>query len=196
MEVDMSIPLAFPPLGPDSAPEAIRPVLAGSMRTFGFLPSPVARVAHSPVALKHLLAGFAAFDHTSLAPVEREVIAMSVAWENACRYCMSMHSAMLAGAPEHAETVAALRSGEPIPDARLEALRRYVQAIVRGRGRAPDDVQSALVEAGFTAAQALEIVLGIGVYLTSTLLNIVTRAELDAPFAAFSWEPPVEVHSG
>jgi hypothetical protein len=39
-------------------------------------------------------------------------------------------------------------------------------------------------------AQGLEVVLGVSVYVLSTFVNIATGAELDAPFAAFAWEPP------
>ena len=186
----MTVPYAFTPLTVDSAPESARPILAGSAQRFGFVPGPVARVAHAPSTLKHLLASLAAFEHTSLALIEREVVAMSVAWENECHYCMAMHSAMLAAAPEHAPTVAALRSGDPIPDARLETLRRFVRAVMRERGRVPAAVQRELREAGFGEAQVLEVVLGIGVYQLSTMLNIVTGAELDVPFAPFAWQRP------
>lgn len=181
----------FAPLTTATAPEAARPVLAASERKFGFLPSPVARVGHAPTALKHLLAGFAAFEQTSLTPVEREVIAMTVAWENECHYCMAMHSALLARGAEHAATVAALRDGTPLPDARLEALRRFTQSVVRDRGRVSADHSAALADAGFTEAQVLELVLGVGVYVLSTLLNIVTAAELDPPFVPFAWRRPV-----
>jgi uncharacterized peroxidase-related enzyme len=177
----------FAPLTVATSSDAVRPVLAASERKFGFLPSPVARVAHAPVTLRHLLASFAAFEQTSLTPIEREVIAMSVAWENECRYCMAMHSALLAQRPEHADTVAALRAGTPLGDARLEALRRFTQAVVRDRGRVAPELSGALADAGFTEAQALEIVLGVGVYVLSTLLNIVTAAELDPPFVPFDW---------
>jgi AhpD family alkylhydroperoxidase len=184
----MPAPFAFPALTAETAPDAARPVLRAAERSFGFLASPLARVAHAPAALRHLLAGFPAFDQTSLAPIEREVVAMTVAWENGCHYCMALHSALLAGAPEHAATVAALRDGTPIPDARLEAVRRYARSVVRDRGRVPAETQAALRAAGYGEAQALEIVLGVGVYVLSTLLNVVTGAELDPPFAPFAWE--------
>ncbi len=183
---------AFPPLAADNAPPASRPILAASVRQFGFVPSPVARVAHAPVTLKHLLAGFAAFDHTSLTPVEREVVAMTVAWEVDCHYCMAMHSAILGAGPQaDAALVASLRDGSVLADVRLEALRRYVRAVVRERGLVPGDDVTALRAAGFGDTQALEIFLGVGVYLLSTLLNKVTRAEVDAAFAAFAWQRPV-----
>lgn len=182
---------AFAPRTADDAHESVRPILLGSERRFGFLPAPVARVAAAPVVLRHLLASFAAFDQTSLAPVEREVVAMTVAWEHECRYCMAMHSALLAGAPEHRETVAALRDGSPLPDPRLEALRALVQELLRERGRPSDEAWRAFADAGFTEEQALEVVLGVGTYALSTFLNVVTRAPLDAPFAPFDWSRPV-----
>src|SRR5215218_10377012 len=113
---------AFPALTADSAPPAARPILAASARQFGFLPSPVARAAHAPVALKHLLAGFAAFDNTSLSAVEREVIAMTVAFEVGCHYCMAMHSALLSmsGDAVSLALIAPLRNGSELPDERLE----------------------------------------------------------------------------
>jgi uncharacterized peroxidase-related enzyme len=183
---------AFPALTVDTAPPSARHILAASERQFGFLPSPAARVAHAPVTLKHLLAGFAAFDQTSLLPIEREVIAMTVAWEIDCHYCMAMHSAILSSGGDAGALVAALRDGSALADERLEALRSYVRAVVRQGGAVPDREATALRTAGFDDAKALEIVLGIGVYLLSTLLNKVTGAELDAPFAAFAWERPAD----
>lgn len=180
----------FPPLAPDTAPAAAQGMLAASQRQFGFVPSPVAKAAHAPVLLEHLLAGFRAFDRTSLAPREREVIAMTVAFEHGCHYCMAMHSALQAGAPEARPIVDALRAGTTLPDARLEALRAFALAVLRERGRVAPPVWAALEAAGYTEQHALEIVLGVGVYALSTLVNIATGSELDPPFAPFAWERP------
>ena len=181
----------FAPLTADTAPSAAVPFLTGSQQKFGFVPSPVARVAHAPFALRQLLGALASFDQTSLSVIEREVVAMTVAWENECHYCMALHSALMAGAPEHASTVAALRAGTPLSDERLEALRVFVTEVVRERGRPSEEASQALARVGFTETQALEIVLGVGIYLMSTLFNIITRAELDAPFVPFDWARPV-----
>jgi AhpD family alkylhydroperoxidase len=187
----MSAAFDFAPLTAATAPSGAAPLITGSAQKFGFVPSPVARVAHSPVALRQLLSVLGSFDQTSLAPIEREVVAMTVAWENECHYCMALHSALMAGVPEHAETVASLRAGTPLKDARLEALRAFVQAVMHERGRPSHETWRALERAGFTEAQALEIVLGIGAYYMSTLFNIVTRAELDPPFVPFEWSRSV-----
>jgi len=178
----------FPSLTVDNAPTAARGMLAASQQKFGFLPSPVARGAHAPGVLKHLLASFAAYDATSLSPLEREVVAMTVAFENGCHYCMAMHTALQAG--EAAAIVAALRSGDPLPDAKLDALRAYARALVLGRGHVATALAEAFAAAGYSRAQALEVVLGVSVYTLSTFMNIVTDAPLDAPFGAFAWERP------
>ena len=182
--------LQFQSLTVDSAPAAARGLLAASEQQFGFLPSPVARGAHAPGVLEHLLAGFAAYDQTSLTPLEREVIAMTVAFEHGCHYCMAMHTAMQAGQPELRDLVTALRAGTALPDPKLEALHAYARALVVHRGHAPPAIAEAFARAGYSGRQALEVVLGIAAYTLSTFVNIVTDAPLDPPFAAFAWERP------
>jgi AhpD family alkylhydroperoxidase len=182
--------LEFTALTVDSAPTAARPLLAASHKQFGFLPSPVALGAHAPGVLQHLFASFAAFDRTSLSPIEREVIAMTVAFEHGCHYCMAMHTAMQAGSEPAQPVVAALRAGDPLPDARLDALRSFARALVRHRGQVPAPIADAFSAAGYGEPQALEVVLGVGVYTLSTFMNIVTDAQLDTPFVAFAWERP------
>jgi AhpD family alkylhydroperoxidase len=184
---DIPMTITFPPLSVDTAGSAARGMLAASQSKFGFLPSPVARVAHAPGVLQHLFASFAAFDRTSLTPFEREVIAMTVAFEHGCHYCMAMHTAMQAGIDDVQPIVTALRAGEPLPDARLDALRTYARSVLRERGHVPPAIGERFAEAGYSAQQALEVVLGVSVYALSTFLNIVTDAQLDPPFEAFRW---------
>jgi AhpD family alkylhydroperoxidase len=180
----------FVPHTVDTAPAASRPLLSASQASFGFLPSPVALAASSPALLKHLLAGFAAFEHTSLSPLEREVVAFAVAFEIECHYCMAMHTALLVrGGAGDEGLIAALRSGSALADPRLEALRQFVRAVVVERGRPSATHWVAMDRAGFSAEQALDALLGACVYLTSTLTNVLTGAQLDAPFEAFRWRP-------
>jgi alkylhydroperoxidase family enzyme len=41
---------------------------------------------------------------------------------------------------------------------------------------------------GFTARNALEVVMGIGIYTMSTFANRMTDAPLDEPLAPFAWD--------
>ena len=171
-----------------SAPEAAKPILRASERQFGFLPSPVARAAESPTLLKHMMASFAAFEHSSLTTREREVVAMTVAFETGCHYCMAMHSALLSR--EHPELVTALRAGTRSPDERLQALADFVRAVIAHHAHVPETTWQALTQAGFSAQQALDALLGTNVYLLSTYANILTDAPLDPAFEAFRWIKP------
>lgn len=184
----MSTTTWFAPYTAETAPAGARSRVAASARQFGFLPSPIAKAAGSPPLLDHLLAGFAAFDRSSLSHVEREVLAMTVAHEVGCHYCMAMHSALGAGAPEVAPLVEALRAGAALPDPKLDALAALARALVRDRAHVPDAVWERFAAAGYDDRHALDVVLGVGVYLLSTFTNIVTRTELDPPFAAFAWQ--------
>ncbi|MDB4956814.1 MAG: hypothetical protein JWO36_4383 [Myxococcales bacterium] len=187
--------MTFTSLTAETAADAAKPILVASERRFGFLPSPIARAAHSPVMLQHLLAGFAAFDKTSLAHAEREIVAMTVAFEVGCHYCMAMHSALGTGDPSVAPLVSALRDGTSLNDPRLEALRIFAREIVRTRGHASPEIRAAFAAAGYDEQAALDVVLGVGVYLLSTFANILTDAPLDPPFAAFAWEQRSPVHA-
>jgi AhpD family alkylhydroperoxidase len=180
----------FPRLDIETAPSASRALLQASVDHFGFLPSPLARTAASPALLRHLLAGFAAFDQTGLTPVEREVVAMTVAFEHGCEYCMALHSAQLTSKAELAPLLAALRTGSALPDPRLEAVRSFVKAIASKRAQLTPEATAAFLAAGFQPTAALEVLLGTCVYITSTLINRATCAELDAPLRAFAWEKP------
>ena len=172
----------------DTAPDAARPILKASQRQFGFLPSPVAHAAESPALLKHLMASFAAFDHSTLNALEREVVAMTVAYEVGCHYCMAMHSALLSR--DEPQLVAALRAGTRLPNPRLQALAEFVKALVKQHAQVPEQTWSNLLEAGFSRQQALDAVLGTSVYLLSTYTNILTEAPLDQAFEPFSWTKP------
>jgi uncharacterized peroxidase-related enzyme len=180
----------FLPLAMDTASSAARSLIAASTQQFGFLPSPIAKAARSPALLKHLLAGFGAFDRSSLSAIEREVVAFTVGFEIECHYCMALHTALNAAEPEHQSLIAALRAGTRLAEPRLEALRQFARDLVRMRGRVPEERWLALERAGFSEEQALDTLLGVGVYLLSTLTNVVTEAELDPPFAAFRWHKP------
>ena len=97
---------------------------------------------------------------------------------------MALHSAQLAESP----LLPALREGTPLPDPRLEALRVFTRAILQTRARVDDATWRQFEAAGYTEQSALDVTLGVGVYVLSTYLNILTKAELDSHFLPFAWQ--------
>ncbi|MFC4855146.1 carboxymuconolactone decarboxylase family protein [Actinophytocola glycyrrhizae] len=173
----------------DTAPEAARRTLAATGKKFGYLPAAVARLAGSPQLLDGFLKLSAMFETTSLDPVERETVIMTVATQHGCHVCVAMHTAALQRLGADPALVTALRAGEPLPDVRLLALREFTLTALATAGEVPDADLAAFTAAGFTPGQALEVVLGIGAYTLSTFANRLTRAPLDEPMTPFAWAP-------
>jgi len=51
----------------------------------------------------------------------------------------------------------------------------------------PESLAAALRAEGFTPQGQLDVLLGVGVYLLSTIGNVLTRAPIDPAFAEFVW---------
>ncbi len=171
----------------DTAPAAARPVLAGTIGKFGFLPDPVAKLAESPELLGAFLRAVAVFDQTTLTALEREVVVMTMATHTECHYCVALHSATLVRQAAPEGVVEHLRAREPLDDPRLAALQRFALRVIATSGGVPADELDAFLAAGYTRRNALEVVLGIGAYTMSTFANRLTGAELDPSLEAHRW---------
>jgi AhpD family alkylhydroperoxidase len=173
----------FPAHTTATAPQSARRTMEGVEKRLGFLPAAVARLAESPELLDGFLRASALFEATTLDPVAREVVIMTMATRNDCHICVAVHTATLRrlGADEH--LVAALQVGEPLADPRWEGLRVFVLEVLATAGGVPDEAVRAFLAHGFTTRNALEVVLGIGTYTMSTFANRLTGAPMDEQFA-------------
>jgi AhpD family alkylhydroperoxidase len=154
----------------------------------GSTPTLPCSLAGAPAALKAYLTVGEIFGSTSFTPQEQETVLLSVSFENGCEYCMAAHSAVgrMKGLPEDA--VAALRSGDPLRDTRLNALSRFTRAVVRERGwPSADDVQ-AFLDAGFTPQNLLEVLVGVTMKTLSNYTNNLADTPLDEAFAKHAWQ--------
>jgi AhpD family alkylhydroperoxidase len=177
---------AFPEHTIGSAPPESRRFMVATQNHLGYLPAATARWAASP----HLLEGFgrlnALFESTTLEPVVREVVVMTIATKNGCHVCVAMHTARLTALGAQADVIAALREARPLGDERLEAVRVFTLRALDTAGDVGDDALQAFLTCGYTAQNALEVVLGIGTYTMSTLANRLTAAPVDTQLSAFA----------
>ncbi|MBX3259526.1 MAG: carboxymuconolactone decarboxylase family protein [Labilithrix sp.] len=133
----------------------------------------------APALFEAFRAAVQAFDRTSLSPVEREVVIVVIARDVGCEVCITMHSRLLRrlGRPELAEKLVA---GVSLDDARLDALAAFTRELLGTRGDVGATIWEAFLGAGYTRAQALEIVIGCGAYTMSTYANRLTGGTLAA----------------
>ncbi|WP_405391264.1 carboxymuconolactone decarboxylase family protein [Streptomyces sp. NBC_01102] len=180
---------AFPDHTLHSAPPAARRTMeAVAKKQGGHLPSAVARLATSPELLDGFLRAGATFESSTLDPLAREVVVMTMATRNACHICVANHTARLTSLDAAPELIAALRAGDPqpLPDERLEGVRRFTLAVLATAGAVGEDEMQDFLSLGHTTRNALEVVLGIGAYTMSTLANRMTGAPVDDEPAAFA----------
>ena len=170
----------------ESAPPAARRAMTATQQHLGYLPAATARLATSP----QLLDGFgrlsAMFETTTLDPLARETVVMTIATRNGCHLCVAMHTARLTALRADACLIAALRGAQPLADPRLDALREFTLRVLDTAGDVGEPALQAFLGHGYTERNALEVVLGIGTFVMSTLANRLTGAPIDDQLSAFA----------
>ncbi|WP_193214317.1 carboxymuconolactone decarboxylase family protein [Luteolibacter marinus] len=175
----------------ESAPEASRPLLEGARKSLGFVPNLFAVFANSPAVLEAYQGLGAAYGKSSLSPAEQEIVTIAVSIENGCDYCVAAHTTIGQMRKVDAAVLGSLRDGAALEDPRHEALRRFALEVVRHRGWVPGEEQQAFLDAGFTPAQALEVVLGVTLKTLSNFTNHLATTPLDAAFSKNAWSAGV-----
>lgn len=174
----------------DSAPDNARPLLEQATKSLGFVPNLYAGLAESPAALKAYFDLSAALARTQLTPVEQQVVLLTVSAENGCTYCVAAHSAIARNMVKvNAEIVDALRRQQPLPDPRLDALARFTRQMVQQRGWLDDAAVQAFLDAGYSRANVLDVVLGVSMKTLSNYANHLLHTPLDEAFTAERWQP-------
>ncbi len=169
----------FRDLDETTAPEAARPILGATRAQFGVVPSVVARMVAAPALFLAFRAATEAFERTSLSPIEREVVILVIARDVGCEVCVTMHSRLLRQL-EQSALAEKLIAGVALEDSRLDALAAFTRELLATRGDIGAEIWEAFLAAGYTRAQALEILIGFGAYTMSTYANRLTGGTLAA----------------
>ena len=169
-----------------SAPAASQPLLRGLHEAVGFVPNLAARMSESPTLLEAFLKLREVNSRGTLDPVTRELIAIAVATETGCTYCVAAHTtfAQKLGGPEAA--VSAARAGAEPEDARLRALLRFTRALVQRRPDVPDRARDVLA-AGLPLPALLDVLVAIAVPMVATSVHQLGPVPLDAAFEPQAW---------
>ncbi len=180
---------------PESAPADAKPVMEQIKKVISFVPNLYGVLAESPAALNGYATLSGLFDKSSFTPVEKQVVLLSVSFENGCDYCMAAHSAIAKMQGASDEVVQALRAGKPVQNQKLEALGQFTRRVVQNRGRlSKQDVQLFLA-AGYSKAQLLDVMLGVAMKTLSNYTNHIAETPLDSAFESLRWEHPEPRHS-
>ncbi|MGD1925149.1 MAG: carboxymuconolactone decarboxylase family protein [Paracoccaceae bacterium] len=174
----------------ETAPNTAKPILQAALKEYGFVPNLYANMAEAPAILEGYTTLSNIFGKAELSETERQIILMTNNRLNGCNYCMAAHTTLskMAGVP--ADVIEALRSGSPIADPRLEALRQFAVVVNESRGWPSDAQIGAFLEAGYSRQTVLEVILGTALKVLSNYTNHVARTDLDIAFVPNAWEVP------
>ena len=179
---------AYPMHTLDSAPEASLSTLRHVQATLGRVPGLAAAMAESPSLLRAFFAVREIYAQGTLGAADREVLSIANAVENGCRWCVAFHTMVARASGVSPSTVEALRARRAPDDPRARALSDFTRALVRGRGAVPAETLAAFRAAGFTAAEALDVVLGVAFSTMANYAQHLVDAPLDAQIAAHAWD--------
>jgi AhpD family alkylhydroperoxidase len=181
---------AFPIHTIETAPEESRETLRTVKETLGMIPNLAAAMAESPTLVRAFFAVRETYSQGTLSPIDIQVLSLTNAFENGCAWCMAFHSAVALKEGLSKEALEALRAGRAPKDRRLGALSDLSRAMVRNRGEVSEQELKAFYAAGFSRAQALEVVLGVAFSVMANFSEHLVHVPLGAAFEPQAWSRP------
>jgi uncharacterized peroxidase-related enzyme len=174
----------------ETAPEGSKETLSGALNQNGFIPNLYGIMAESPELLKAYRQMADLFDATSLSTVEKNIVWLTVSYNNKCHYCMAIHSMVAKMYKLPDEIIEALRTNQPLNDTKIETFRQFTVSLVEKRGWISEEEIAKFLAAGYTQKNVLELIVGVGQKIISNYVNHITHTPLDRQVEAFKWEAP------
>ena len=177
---------------PETAPDAGES-FAKSQAIYKFIPTLHQVMAEAPATYEAYLWLMDQFQaKTSLTPLEQQIVFMTANYENRCHYCTAGHSFLMKVMKMPDLYIEALREGRPLPDAKHQALRSFAQELIVHRGHVGDERLQALLDAGYSRKQALEVLVGLSAKLLSNYTNALAHTTLDKVSEPYTWSHPAD----
>lgn len=149
----------------------------------GMVPNFLRVFAHSPDALKAFLGLHHIAGHGSLDAATRERIALALAQQNECQYCLSAHTAIGRKAGLNGAEIEANRAGGS-QDAKAAVAVKFARALVEHKGEVTNAELQAMRDAGFSEADIVEVITHVGMNIMTNILGKASRVSIDFPTVA------------
>ncbi|HEL1616783.1 TPA: carboxymuconolactone decarboxylase family protein [Streptococcus suis] len=175
--------------------DTVRPDLKENLETVkknngGYIPNLIGLLANSPTALETYQTVGGINRRNSLTPTEREVVQITAAVANGCGFCVAGHTAIsIKQIKMPDEILQALRQGTPIEaDVKLDTLARFTLAVIHEKGKVGDQLLQEFFQAGYTAENALDVVLGVSLATLCNYANNLINTPINPELQAYALE--------
>ncbi|BDD10517.1 alkyl hydroperoxide reductase AhpD [Fulvitalea axinellae] len=149
----------------------------------GFIPNLVKVMANTPPVLKAYLSLSELAGEGNFSAAFREKLALVIAEANGCDYCLSAHTAISKMHKIDDSAILAARQAHS-HDAKEEAGLAFAKNLTLNRGVVDEDEFQDLLDAGYTQAEALEIVFHVVFNTLTNYVNHIADTKIDFPVAA------------
>lgn len=167
-------------IDPAGASGKAKELLEAVQGKMGRVPNIFAHMAHSPAALQTVLAESDLLAKGKLRGKLREQIAIALAVQTGCEYCLHAHSAIgkMQGASDE-ELRLAQKAEAPEPKA--DAVLKFAVEILKTQGGVSDGALATVREAGVSDEEIVEIVANVGHNLFTNFFNRLVQTPVDFP---------------
>ena len=148
---------------------------------FGATPNMFKAVANSPAALGAMWGAFGALGKGTIGAKLGEQIAVAVAEQNRCDYCLAAHTALGKGAGLTAQQLSNAQAGQS-DDPKVAAALDFALKLVSQRGQVDDADVAKLRSASYGDEQIVEILAHVALNIFTNYVNVAFDVPLD--FAA------------
>lgn len=146
----------------------------------GMIPNFLKIFANSPAALRAFLGLHGIAGEGSLDPQTSERIALGLAEQNACQYCVSAHTAIGRKAGLSSAEIEANRAGGS-HDAKAAIAIKFARSLAAHNGEVTTAELLEIRNVGYDDAQIVEIITHVGMNVLTNILGKASRVEIDFP---------------
>jgi uncharacterized peroxidase-related enzyme len=146
----------------------------------GMVPNFLKVLANSAAALRAFLGLHRVANEGSLDPQTRERIALALAQQNSCQYCLSAHTAIGRKAGLSGAEIEANRAGTS-QDAKAAAAVKFARALAAHTGEVTTAEVLEVRNAGFSESDIVEIITHVGLNTLTNIVGKASRVDIDFP---------------
>lgn len=165
------------------SPEPSQPILENVNKMMGSVPNIFRLIGNSPAVLEGYLSFNGALAKGKLDVATRERIAIAIANVNGCNYCNSAHTYLGSNLGKLSDEEIQRNRHGGSNDSKADVAVKFAVATSRSRGKVSESQLHDLLNAGYTEAEAIEIVGHVALNTLTNYINEVFQTEIDFPTA-------------
>lgn len=149
-------------------------------KQIGIVPNFLKVFANSPVALQAFLGLHTIASEGELDAKTKERIALGLAEQNACQYCVSAHTAIGKSVGLTTDEINANRAGSS-QDAKAAVAVKFARSLAENNGEVNTSELLEIRGVGYSDAEVVEIITHVGMNILTNILGKASRVEIDFP---------------